>query len=294
MIHEGEVAVQRRAGVRAAKMGSARVEAEIPEVAADFLAEQPMIVIGAADDERRIWSSALYGWPGFVTAPDERTVVIEALPGGHDPLAGLFETGRDLGMIAIEPETRRRMRINGWARREGERLVVRTDQVYSNCPKFIQVRKVTGLFEPEETEAVTGTELTGAQSELIARADTLFIATAAPGKGADASHRGGPPGFVTVDGGKRLSFPDYQGNSMYMTLGNLELDSRCGLLFWDFDGARALHVTGNARTDWDVKRAAAVPGAKRFVDVEITGVVEVLGGQRLRWEFVEASRSNPG
>lgn len=293
MIHEGEVAVQRRAGVRASNMGSARVGGEIPDVAADFLSEQPMIVLGAADEEGGVWASALYGWPGFVTAPDDRTVVIEAVPDPADPLAGLFERERDVGMIAIEPSTRRRMRVNGRAVRDGGRLVVRTEQVYSNCPKYIQGRRATGLFMPEESTAVRGVELSAGQMEMVARADTFFIATTAEGKGADVSHRGGAPGFVTVDGSRRLSFPDYQGNAMYMTLGNLELDSRCGLLFWDFDGARALHVTGNARTDWDPDRAAAVPGAKRIVDVEVTGVVEVAGGQRLRWEFEEASRFNP-
>ncbi|HEY1175826.1 MAG TPA: pyridoxamine 5'-phosphate oxidase family protein, partial [Phytomonospora sp.] len=267
MIHEGEVAVQRRAGVRAPKMGSARVGAEIPAVAADFLSEQPMIVVGAADDAGELWASALYGWPGFVTAPDDRTVVIDALPAAADPLAGLFERERDLGMIAIEPLTRRRMRVNGRAARDGGRLVVRTDQVYSNCPKYIQGRRTTGLYLAEESTGVRGTALSAEQMDLVARADTFFIATAAEGKGADVSHRGGAPGFVAVTGERRLSFPDYRGNSMYMTLGNLELDSRAGLLFWDFDGDRALHITGNARTDWDPERAASVPGAMRMVDV---------------------------
>ncbi|GIG66622.1 pyridoxamine 5'-phosphate oxidase family protein [Phytomonospora endophytica] len=293
MIHEGEVAVQRRAGVRAPKMGSARVGADIPPVAADFLSEQPMIVVGAADDAGALWASALYGWPGFVTAPDDRTVVIEAVPDEADPLAGLFERERDLGMIAIEPQTRRRMRINGRAVRDGERLVVHTQQVYSNCPKYIQGRRSTGLYLAEEGAAVRGTGLSAEQAGLIARADTFFIATAAAGQGADVSHRGGAPGFVAVEGDRRLSFPDYQGNSMYMTLGNLELDARCGLLFWDFEGGRALHVTGDARTDWDPERAASVPGAKRMVDVDVTGVVEIVGGQRLRWEFEEPSKFNP-
>ncbi|GLZ79496.1 oxidoreductase [Actinorhabdospora filicis] len=291
MLHTGEVAVQQRAGVRAPKMGSARVGADIPEVAAGFLAAQAVVVIAGDDASGDRWAGAVFGAPGFATAPDARTVDLRALPG--EPLGGAFDNGAEIGMIAIEPATRRRMRVNGRAERDGEGLRVRTTQVYSNCPKYIQARETTGLFTDPPGPAVRGGALTTGQRELIAAADTFFIATGAEGVGLDASHRGGAPGFVTVHSGSRLSFPDYRGNAMYMTLGNLELDPRCGLLFWDFEGDRALHVTGTASTDWDADRAAAVPGAMRMVDVEVTGVVEVPGGQRLRWDFHDYSPANP-
>lgn len=291
MFHPGEVAVQKRAGVRAPKMGSARVGAEIPGIAAGFLAEQAMVVIAGDDASGDRWAGAVFGAPGFATAPDERTVDLRALPG--DPLAGAFDEGAPIGMIAIEPSTRRRMRVNGRAERDGDGLRVRTNQVYSNCPKYIQAREFTGLYADAPDPAVRSGALRADQRGLIASADTFFIATGATGLGLDASHRGGAPGFVTVHDGSRLSFPDYQGNSMYMTLGNLEMDPRCGLLFLDFEGDRALHVTGTARADWDPDRAAGVPGARRMVDVEVTGVAEVSGGQRLRWEFLEASPANP-
>src|SRR4051794_24447363 len=95
MRHPGEQAVQRRAGVRAPDLGSARTRAEIPDVAAAFLREQPMLLIGAADAEGLVWAGALTGAPGFARAADERTLVVDAVPGG--PLAGVFDTGPGTG-----------------------------------------------------------------------------------------------------------------------------------------------------------------------------------------------------
>lgn len=294
MHHRGERAVQRRAGLAEGGHGSAAVGAVVPQIAADFLRRQRLVVIGAADDDGSMWASALAGPTGFVTAPADRAVVADRLPSGGDPLAGLFETERDLGMLAIEPSTRRRMRVNGKARREDSRLVVRTEQVYSNCPKYLQTRHVEDDRPAPQTAAPrTSPVLTAEQRQWIGGADTFFIATGAEGLGADASHRGGNPGFVTVVDERRLCWPDYVGNSMYMTLGNLELDPRCGLLFLDWERGHALHLTGRARVDWDERRAAAVPGARRMVDFDLEQAVQIDGAFSTRWAFEKYSRFNP-
>jgi predicted pyridoxine 5'-phosphate oxidase superfamily flavin-nucleotide-binding protein len=295
MHHAGEIAVQNRVGVRVAPLGSSRVGADIPPVASEFLAEQQTIVLGAADADGAMWATMLAGPAGFVTAQDARTVVIGRLPGDGDPLAGVFETAHvdhEVGMLALDAATRRRMRINGRAHRDGGEIVVSTDQVYANCPRYIQARR------PVATEAGSrtvhrGDALTDAQQAAIARADTFFLATQADGVGADVSHRGGNPGFLAVTGPNRLSWPEYSGNMMYMTLGNLELDPRAGLVFPDWETGGLLHVTGRARTDWDPARAAALPGAKQVVDLEIERVVQVDGAIQLRWTFGDYSRFNP-
>lgn len=294
MIHEGERAVQRRAGLTVDGWGSAGVGAAIPPVAAEFLGQQCMIVIGAADDAGAVWASALTGPPGFTTAVDDRSIVSSALPAADDPLAGQFDADRDIGMLAIEPASRKRMRINGRARRYGARLIVHTDQVYANCPKYIQTRSlVEGEAAPLLGAASVSSQLTADQERWIAAADTFFIATQVSGLGTDTSHRGGNPGFVGVAGSRRLTWPDYVGNSMYMTLGNLELDPRCGLLFLDWERGHSLQLTGRARVDWNPDRAAAVPGAQRLVDFDVERVVQIAGGSPLRWSFGKYSRFNP-
>ncbi|MEV0229806.1 pyridoxamine 5'-phosphate oxidase family protein [Nonomuraea sp. NPDC050786] len=283
MRHPGEVAVQRRAGVRAEDHGSSRTRPQIPEVAAEFLRNQHMIVVGAADDGGRAWATVLTGPTGFASPSDDRTIVLHAAPDAADPLHGLFARERDIGLLAIEPHTRRRMRVNGTAVQAGETLVVRTEQVYSNCPKYIQTRSPTSA--PGTPGALgRGTSLSDRHRRWIAEADTFFIATRADGLGADVSHRGGNPGFVQVTGARSLAFLDYQGNSMYMTLGNLELDPAAGLLFVDWERGETLHLTGRARVEW---------GERRVVRFELDEYAHLADTVSAGWTAPGYHRFNP-
>jgi predicted pyridoxine 5'-phosphate oxidase superfamily flavin-nucleotide-binding protein len=291
MHHPGELSVQHRAGVFAEAYGSAGVGSDVPAVAEQFLLEQRMIVI-SAEHHDSIWTTVLVGEPGFIETLDETTFNIEAELPAEDPLFGAFDEPREIGMIAIEPETRRRMRINGRAHRHEHGLLVHADQVYGNCPKYIQTRRGTLVDLPPVTTRATGTRLTEEQLPWVGSADTFFVGTSAPGLGADASHRGGNPGFVSVEP-ERLSWPDYLGNSMYMTFGNLELDPRAGLLFIDFENGHSLHLSGTATVDWDAARAAEWPGAQRVVDMEIDHVVQLDHRVTLRWELERLSKFNP-
>ena len=103
--------------------------------------------------------------------------------------------------------------------------------------------------------------------------------------GADASHRGGRPGFVRVVDEKRLRLADYAGNNMFQTPGNISRDPRVGLLFVDFASGATLQLTGRARILWDSTSFSDLPGAERAVEIEIDQVVElegrVAGGSRL-------------
>ena len=244
------------------------------------------------------WSGAR-SWrvpPGFLATPDDRTVAIAALPPAGDPLARTLAAGpAPAGLLAIEPQTRRRLRVNGTAELDAGGVRLRTEQVYGNCPKYIARRAVVAEGAPEAPApaAVRRDALSPADRARIARADTFFIATAAPGGGADASHRGGSPGFVAVHDERRLSFPDYAGNTMFMTLGNLEANPRAGLLFLDWERGDTLQLSGRATVDWSPERAAALPGAERVVDFEVEAVVFAPRALPLRWALQERSRFNP-
>lgn len=289
--HPGELAVQRRLGQSelAARVGR-MVRTEIPDAAAAFLAEQPMIVLAAADDAGRIWASLVTGPPGFAQADDNDDISIAALPVPGDPLHNVL-TGepRRVGMIAVQPQTRRRMRINGVAAPTGDGLRIHPDQVYSNCPKYISRRHVEGATAPSGERAIRhATTLDARMQQIVASADTFFIGSADADGNADASHRGGNPGFLQVLSPTRLRWPDYRGNSMFMTLGNISADPRCGLLIPDWTTGATLQLTGTAEIIWDSE-----PGAQCSVEFTVAEVIELTDVSPLRWSSAELSPANP-
>ncbi|MFE8937176.1 pyridoxamine 5'-phosphate oxidase family protein [Streptomyces sp. NPDC007872] len=285
--HAGSLAVQERVGVRdlADHVGRS-VGPGIRPVAAAFLEAQPMLVIGAADADGHVWASLLTGAPGFARATGPHTVSVAGGVPAHDPLAGaIVPAGTPVGTLALDPRTRRRMRLNGTARPSGRGFTVEAEQVFSNCPKYLQKRE---WYDSEPAGPGTGTArggaLTPAQAARVRAADTFFVATAAP-DGADASHRGGNPGFVRVDGPRELSWRDYPGNAMFLTLGNLESDGRAGLLFLDWETGTTLQLTGRAHTEYG-------PDA-RVVRFRADHVRETPGASPLRWSPPDYSPANP-
>jgi predicted pyridoxine 5'-phosphate oxidase superfamily flavin-nucleotide-binding protein len=293
--HAGEIAVQTRAGVQVeAERINRSIRATLPEIAQTFLQSQRMVVVSSIDTAGRVWASLLTGEPGFIEILDEQTIEIHAFPHIGDPLAASVQRGGDVGLLAIDFGTRRRMRVNGWMEYGQKSLVIHTQQVYANCPRYIQVRSLTSEGRINQSPRVLQTrQLTDRQQEWIKQADTFFIASYYPDYGADASHRGGPPGFVHIDGADRLLFPDYAGNRMFQTLGNISANPHAGLLFFDFERGDTLQLTGKAQVIWDKEQAGAFVGSERAVEFVIDEVIEVRGASPLRGRFVEYSPWNP-
>jgi predicted pyridoxine 5'-phosphate oxidase superfamily flavin-nucleotide-binding protein len=291
--HEGELAVQERAGVRrqAERIG-AGIHPSIPAAARDFVAAQTLAVAGWADADGAIWASLLTGPPGSFTAPDPQTLLITAPPRAGDPLQSALASGLELGMLIIDLATRRRMRANGRVGVVDSRgFSLELSEVYSNCPKYIQAREVVPTLDQG---AGAARRLNGLEEEVVAiieRADTFFIATTRPGSGADSSHRGGAPGFVRVEDSATLLFPDYAGNMMFNTLGNLAANPRAGLLFIDWASGATLQLSGAAEILWDDPRIATFAGAERLVRFRVGAAL--LGSAALSGRLIGYSPFNP-
>jgi len=130
---------------------------------------------------------------------------------------------------------------------------------------------------PESTRPIrhhVSPRLAPSQAHWLSSADTVFIATRHAEAGADVSHRGGDPGFVRVADPVHVLIPDYSGNMMFNTLGNIAADGRAGLLVVDFTTGRMLQVTGRADVSWDADLVAAFPSAERVIELAIEAVVE--------------------
>ena len=259
--HSGEQEVQRRMGVRESIEPWARkvVRADLPEQHRSFYASLPFLVTAARDAQDRPWVTMLAGEPGFASSPHPGALTLRTQTVPGDALEGGLRPGADIGILGIELETRRRNRVNGRVSQSSETgFTLEVDQSFGNCPQYIRER-AWQIVEPVSDAPVPRRHerLTPALARSIREADTFFIATGHRGEGddprfgMDASHRGGEPGFVRVEGDRRLVFPDYAGNNHFNTIGNLVVDPRAGLLFVDFESGGMLQLTGHAEIDWE-------------------------------------------
>ncbi|MFF2776880.1 pyridoxamine 5'-phosphate oxidase family protein [Streptomyces sp. NPDC058052] len=285
--HHGSLAIQERLGLRdAAAHIAPSIRPGIRPVAAAFLEAQPMLVLGAAAPDGRVWASLLTGAPGFARATGPHTVSVAGGARPGDPLAEALAGETRVGTIALDPRTRRRMRLNGTARPSARGLLIEAEQVFANCPKYLQKRELraSGPAGPGAPPARWGEALSEDQLAAVRAADTFFVATTGP-DGADASHRGGNPGFVRAEDPRTLEWRDYPGNAMFLTLGNLETDDRAGLLFLDWENGTTLQLSGRARTVYRLE--------ERFVRFRVDSVVETPAAGPLSWSAPEYSPANP-
>ncbi len=297
--HADELAAQQRAGVssQADSVGRRGIRRYMPDHHRQFFAEQPFMLFGGVDAQGQPWATVRAGAPGFVSSPDARTLRIEggALPG--DPLAGQWQTGAMIGGLGLQPQTRRRNRINGVVTSvDGETVTLEVSQSFGNCAKYIQSRtpsRVEQGVDESSTPLEIAAQLSDADRTLLAGADTFFIASAnlseeaGLARGVDVSHRGGAPGFVRVDDALTLTTPDYSGNRLLNTIGNLLHDPRAGLLFIDFANGDLVYVAARAEIVWDGTELAAFEGAQRLVRFHVREVRRSRGALPFRWSSVE-------
>lgn len=295
--HEGELAVQRRLGEAAeARRNGRAISDRIVRGALPFVANQPFAVVATRRGDGAPWASVLYGTPGFVRAPDDRHLELDlglVVPDPHAPWLAHLEHDRRLGVLFLEPETRRRLRVNGRARREGDRVSVTVVEAYPNCPKYIRARRLATVPEPGERlladlDLRTGADLGSDERALVTGCDTFFLASGNPQGELDASHRGGRPGFLRVVDDRTLLLPDYPGNHMYNTLGNLQLDPRAGLVLVDFETGRHLCLTARVEVLHDVAiRATETLGTQRELRFTIDEWVSWTHPRQPRWLALE-------
>ena len=297
--HADELAAQRLAGVDSQANSSGRrgIRRYMPDQHREFYAQQPFMVFGGVDASGQPWATIRTGEPGFVSSPDARTLRIDsrALPG--DPLGPRWQTGAMIGGLGIQPQTRRRNRINGVVTNvSGDTVTLEVTQSFGNCAKYIQGRVPTfidradgGVSVPQEIS----THLSDADRAFLGRADTFFIASANMAddagfaRGVDVSHRGGAPGFVHIDDAATLTTPDFTGNKFFNTIGNLMHDPREGLLFIDFASGDLLYVAVRAEIIWQGAELAAFEGAERLMRFHVQEVRRSKSVLPFRWSDVE-------
>lgn len=287
--HAGELEAQARAGAgdMATRVGGF-IRDYLPQQHREFHTAQPFLILSGGDATGSTWITLVEGPQGYATSPDQRHIHLDTQVSSDDPLSAAFNSGTTIGVLGIELATRRRNRFNGRVQPDGDGLRIEVHQSFGNCPQYIHERAWKRV-DSSPAAALHSTTLADSQIALIGAADTLFIGSGHDGgtgmafEGYDASHRGGPAGFVQVINPAQLRIPDYPGNNFFNTIGNLTADPRIGLLFVDFETGGLLHVSGSASIDWHPDNASDL-GALRMINVDIDAVIERPRAISLRWE----------
>lgn len=120
--------------------------------------------------------------------------------------------------------------------------------------------------------AIVTDELTADQTSFVETRNMFFLSTIDERGFPSSSYKGGAPGFVRVPSPGVLTFPSYDGNGMFMSLGNIEACGNVGLLFIDFETPRRMRVRGRARLQREGPMLAAYPGANLVVEVTVDKV----------------------
>lgn len=311
--HPGEQAVQRLVGVRdqVERAGRNMIREQLPDPFRALFNALPMIVVGSVGAQGQVWASMLSGAPGFAHAPESNLLQVNAQPVPGDPLANQLEIGAPLGVLGIQLETRRRVRANGRViSRNAAAFTMRVEQTFGNCNQYIQAREPrfdATLIGTASAPVLERARLSDRASALLANTDTFFIATASAyaagaasadgtlgGEGVDVSHRGGRPGFVRVASTASrttLTFPDFSGNFMFNTLGNLQANPHAGIVCADFSTGNVLSITGTASTIWEGPELASFTGAERLLEFNVESGVFLERALPLRFSGFSASPS---
>lgn len=269
--HDGEYSVQRRAGVvdEAAQFAGMLRRDSFTSMMARFVGEQRMVFVTARDLSGALWTSSISGERGFCAATGSVLRVRRTAPAG-DPLARMT-VGQRIGLLMIDFAKQRRLRVNGvLADADDRALEVVVEQVYGNCPKYIDQRVVERSGMCSYAPAAASLSVTGRR--LVARTNRFILGTTHPTCGPDTSHRGGTAGFVRVHGNE-LWWPDYVGNNLFNSLGNIVVDPAASMLVDDVSGQ--VQLSGVAHVEWG--STTLLPGESdtgRWVRFEVTSVVE--------------------
>ncbi|KAK6210598.1 hypothetical protein LQW54_006081 [Pestalotiopsis sp. IQ-011] len=291
----------------------------------------PLVAFGTLDQQGRPWTTVWGGEAGFCrpiaqgiigantevdtrfdpvfqelfSVPDEksseRKIVDEEVvrPEGGKPMAGL----------TIDLETRDRVKLSGrflagavTSRTDAGvgalQMAVQIDESLGNCPKYLNKKHITPHSpRPVLLSSGPGLPLPREAVDLLARADLFFISSKHGGGQMDMNHRGGPRGFVRLfrnEAGKvTLIYPEYSGNRLYQTLGNLAKDPVAGLVVPDFETGDALYLTGRTTTLFGDKAATYLPRTKLAVKIEVDEARFVRDGLPFRGAVIDYSPYNP-
>jgi uncharacterized protein len=165
--------------------------------------------------------------------------------------------------------------------------------IFRESHRRLQDRFDTRRLADRVDQTIVHDSLTESDVEFIAGLDMFFLATV-DGRGrVNCSYKGGERGFVQAIDARTLAFPNYDGNGMYLSMGNIGERGEIGMLFIDFAKQRRMRVNGVAELSDDEVLRRAYPEAQFVVLVQVREVFANCPRYIHKLEQVQASRFVP-
>jgi hypothetical protein len=285
--HDGQRAVQDEAKTRIVADRLADWVGPVGE----FSAGADMFLLATEDGEGALRFTVLSGPPPFVEIVGPSTLRLPVPPSAVliDPEPA------PSGGLAINLSTWRRARMNGMLAPEGrETCTLETAETFTLCRKYMAPS--IGIGDALQIGPVAREPLALDDPWLavvLATAEAAFLASISPSGGPDVAHRGGPPGFITLDADeRRLTWPEYIGDGVFKSAGNVRATGAVTLLVLDIASGDGVELTGrgdyvNVRTDREDRRDPLVRHAEPY---PIQGVIQVSVERALRLRTVTHPR----
>ncbi len=164
---------------------------------------------------------------------------------------------------------------------------------YTQEARKLQDRFDTRNLADAELAVIVHDELTEPDKAFVSGAEFFWLATVDDKGSPTVSFKGGAPGFVHVLNDRTLLFPNYDGNGMYYSMGNVATTSEIGMLFMAFDRPARLRVQGKAQLTDDPALVSRFPGAQFAIQVNITALITNCPRYIPRMQRMEPSRYVP-
>ncbi|RYP62668.1 hypothetical protein DL770_009555 [Monosporascus sp. CRB-9-2] len=329
--HEGELAVHSLLKVPPGYQNP--TSAGLPPQLSYRVAISSLVAFGALDEHGRPWTALWGGERGFARPVAPGILSMQSLVNRrHDPVVRALigniasdgelvrpEDAEDgvklMSGLSIDLETRDRVKLAGRmvagtmaARPDGKgknraesgvgeaQLKMLVEESLGNCPKYLNKKDIRPRVP--SPELVSDALPLPAEATLLLEKADMFFLSSTNGQTMDTNHRGGPPGFIrlvnnSVGAGVVLVYPEYSGNRLYQTLGNLHVNPKVGIVVPDYETSDVLYLTGETQLLVGQAAAKLMPHTKLAVTVVVREARLVKDGLLFRGEVGKRSPYNP-
>ncbi len=165
--------------------------------------------------------------------------------------------------------------------------------IYRESHRQLQDAYDTRRLADRLEESLLHDTIQPSDKDFIERMDMFFLATVDERGHVNCSYKGGEPGFVRIVDEHTLAFPNYDGNGMYLSMGNIRAARQVGLLFIDFENQRRMRLNGEATISNDDPLKAEFPEAQFIVRVRAREIFPNCPRYIHKMKLIERSRFVP-